>query len=98
MPGSRAAGKVLGQVVLDLDATLVSAHDKQGAWEGNFKGGFGYHRLGTWLDNSNEALARLLRPVTPAATPPPITWPLLDGSCAGAAAGSLARQADPDPG
>ena len=41
LPGSRAAGKTLEQVVLDLDATLVTAHtDKEGA-KGNFKGGFG---------------------------------------------------------
>jgi len=36
-------------VVIDLDATLVTAHsDKEGA-RGNFKGGFGYHPLGAWL-------------------------------------------------
>jgi len=57
-----AAGKLIGQVVIDLDATLVTAHsDKEGA-RGNFKGGFGYHPLGAWLDNTNEALAALLRP------------------------------------
>ena len=62
LPGSRAAGKVLALVVIDLDATLVTAHsDKEGA-RGNFKGGFGYHPLGAWLDNTNEALAALLRP------------------------------------
>jgi len=62
LPGSRAAGKLLGQVVIDLDATLVTAHsDKEGA-RGNFKGGFGYHPLGAWLDNTGEALAALLRP------------------------------------
>jgi len=48
--------------VIDLDATLVTAHsDKEGA-KGNFKGGFGYHPLGAWLDNVNEALAAVLRP------------------------------------
>ena len=62
LPGSRAAGKRIAQVVIDLDATLVTAHsDKEGA-KGNFKGGFGYHPLGAWLDNTNEALAALLRP------------------------------------
>jgi len=45
LPGSRAAGKTIRQVVIDLDATLVTAHsDKEGA-RGNFKGGFGYHQL-----------------------------------------------------
>ena len=43
LPGSRAAGKMIEQVVIDLDGTLVTAHsDKEGA-KGNFKGGFGYH-------------------------------------------------------
>jgi hypothetical protein len=62
LPGSRAAGKTIDQVVIDLDATLVTAHsDKEGA-RGNFKGGFGYHPLGAWLDNTGEALAAVLRP------------------------------------
>ena len=62
LPGSRAAGKTIDQLVIDLDATLVTAHsDKEGA-KGNFKGGFGYHPLGAWLDNTNEALAAVLRP------------------------------------
>jgi len=62
LPGSRAAGQRIGQVVIDLDATLVTAYsDKEGA-RGNFKGGFGYHPLGAWLDNTGEALAALLRP------------------------------------
>ncbi len=34
--------------------------DKEGA-RGNFKGGFGYHPLGAWLDNTGEALATVLR-------------------------------------
>jgi len=39
LPGSRAAGRLLRQTVIDLDATLVTAHsDKEGA-KGNFKGG-----------------------------------------------------------
>jgi hypothetical protein len=46
LPGSRAAGKTIEQVVIDLDATLVTAHsDKQDA-RGNFKGGFGHHPPG----------------------------------------------------
>ncbi len=62
LPGSRAAGRLLTQTVIDLDATLVTAHsDKEGA-KGNFKGGFGYHPLGAWLDNTGEALAAVLRP------------------------------------
>ncbi len=51
LPRSRAAGRTIEQVVIDLDATLVTAHsDKEGA-RGNFKGGFGYHS-----ENEPEAL------------------------------------------
>ena len=53
---------MLKQIVIDLDATLVTAHsDEQGA-RGNFKGRFGYHPLGAWLDTTGEALAAVLRP------------------------------------
>ena len=62
LPGSRAAGKTISEVVIDLDATLVTAHSDKEDARGNFKGGFGHHPLGAWLDNSNEALAMLLRP------------------------------------
>jgi hypothetical protein len=45
-----------------VDATLVEAHsEKQGA-AAHFKGGFGFHPVLVWLDNTNEALAGLLRP------------------------------------
>jgi hypothetical protein len=62
LPGSRAAGATLDKVVIDLDATLVTAHSDKEDARGNFKGGFGHHPLGAWLDNSNEALAMVLRP------------------------------------
>jgi len=62
LPGSRAAGKTISEVVIDLDATLVTAHSEKDDAKGNFKGGFGHHPLGAWLDNTNEALAMLLRP------------------------------------
>jgi hypothetical protein len=46
---------------LDLDATLITAHsDKQEA-RGNFKGGFGFHPMLCYLDESEEALAGMLR-------------------------------------
>ena len=61
LPGSRAAGKTISQVVIDLDATLVTAHsDKEGA-RGNFKGGFGYHPLGAWLDNCPRTISHVAR-------------------------------------
>jgi hypothetical protein len=48
-------------LVIDFDGSLVSCHsEKQGAAP-NFKHGFGYHPLLVWLDNTNEALAGMLR-------------------------------------
>ena len=50
------------RIVLDLDATLISSHsDKQHA-AGNYKGGYGFHPLLCYLDETEEALAAILRP------------------------------------
>lgn len=61
-PWLTVAGKVLtGWVVIDLDATLITAHSaKQGA-AATFKRGFGFHPLGAWCANTGESLAMLLR-------------------------------------
>jgi hypothetical protein len=56
------AGAAPSRVVIDIDATLITAHsDKDGA-AGTFKGGFGFHPLLAYLDESREALAGVLRP------------------------------------
>ena len=57
------AGKVLdGWIVIDMDATLVTAHsDKEGAAP-TWKKGYGFHPLGAWCRNTRECLAMLLRP------------------------------------
>jgi hypothetical protein len=62
-PWLLVAGKLLtGWVVIDLDATLITAHSpKQGA-AATFKKGFGFHPLGGWCANTGESLAMLLRP------------------------------------
>ncbi|MGH2805595.1 MAG: IS1380 family transposase, partial [Thermoleophilaceae bacterium] len=49
------------RVTIDLDATLVQSHsEKQGA-AGDFKGGFGFHPLLAYFDESSEAAAGMLR-------------------------------------
>ena len=49
-------------VTLDFDATLLDAHsDKQQAAP-TYKKTFGFHPIGAWLDNTQEALAAILRP------------------------------------
>jgi Transposase DDE domain group 1 len=62
-PWLAIAGKVLtGWLVIDLDATLVTASsDKEGAAP-TWKKGYGFHPLGAWLANTRECLAMLLRP------------------------------------
>jgi hypothetical protein len=57
------AGKILtGWLVIDVDATLITAYsDKEGAAP-TFKKGYGFHPLGAWLANTAESLAMLLRP------------------------------------
>ena len=62
-PWLAVAGKILtGWLVIDIDATLITAHsDKEGAAP-TFKMGYGFHPLGAWLANTAESLAMLLRP------------------------------------
>jgi hypothetical protein len=62
-PWLEIAGKVLaGWLVIDMDATLVTARsDKEGAAP-TWKRGYGFHPLGAWLANTRECLAMLLRP------------------------------------
>jgi hypothetical protein len=62
-PWLAIAGKALTRwLVIDMDATLVTASsDKQGAAP-TWKRGYGFHPLGAWLANTRECLAMLLRP------------------------------------
>ena len=56
-------GAAPSQVVLDFDATLVTAHSDKEDAAGNYKGGFGFHPLFCHLDGRNpQALAGMLRP------------------------------------
>jgi hypothetical protein len=62
VPVMRAGGRSWAGLVIDLDATLVAAHSDKEGCRANFKAGFGYHPLLAFLDNTNEALAGILRP------------------------------------
>ena len=63
LPASPVAGADLGEVVvLDVDATLVTAHSEKEQARATFKGGFGFHPIGVWCDNTTELLAISLRP------------------------------------
>lgn len=50
------------RLTIDLDATLIGSHsDKEGA-AGNFKGGYGFHPMLAYGDETGEALGGELRP------------------------------------
>ena len=57
-----AAGGAPERITLDFDATLVTAHSEKEGAAATYKMGFGMHPLGCWLDETNEALAAILRP------------------------------------
>jgi hypothetical protein len=50
------------RIVIDIDATLITAHTEKEGAAVNFKSGFGFHPLLAYLDDSHEALAGVLRP------------------------------------
>lgn len=60
------AGQVGDQVIIDLDATLVSAHSEKELAAPTFKRGFGFHPLFAFVDHgqagTGETLAGMLRP------------------------------------
>jgi hypothetical protein len=61
LPASKVTGTDLGDVVvLDVDATLVTAHSEKEGATSTFKRGFGYHPIGVWCDNTQESLALML--------------------------------------
>ena len=57
------ATSVTAMVVLDIDASLIQIHseNKQGTGP-TYKGGFGFHPLLCFADETGEALAAMLRP------------------------------------
>lgn len=57
-----AAGADPGFYVIDIDATLVTAHSEKELAAPTYKRGFGFHPLLAFLDATGEALAVKLRP------------------------------------
>jgi hypothetical protein len=60
--GHLAGGRIWPGLRIMFDATLVTAHSDKELAAANFKGGYGFHPLTAWLDNTDEALAAVLRP------------------------------------
>jgi hypothetical protein len=61
LPTVSAGGRAWAGIVLDVDATVVVTHSKKESAAATFKGSFGYHPLLVFCDNTNEALAGVLR-------------------------------------
>ncbi len=53
-------------LVIDLDATLITAHSEKEQASPTYKRGFGFHPLGSWVDHgpdgTGEPLSMMLRP------------------------------------
>ncbi len=50
------------RLTIDVDATLITAHSEKEQAAGNYKGGYGFHPLQAYADETREALGALLRP------------------------------------
>jgi hypothetical protein len=49
-------------LTIDIDATLINSHSEKERAAGNYKGGYGFHPLTAYTDQTREAVAMLLRP------------------------------------
>lgn len=61
------AGARPRELILDIDASLLTAHSEKEGAAGNYKGGFGFHPLLCYLAETGEPLAAVLRPGNAAA-------------------------------
>jgi len=50
------------RLTIDVDATLITAHSEKERAAGNYKGGYGFHPMQSYLDETREALGGVLRP------------------------------------
>lgn len=69
LAGDRAPDHAAGPdapIVIDLDATLVTAHSEKELAAPSYKRGYGFHPIGAWVDHgqdgTGEALSMILRP------------------------------------
>jgi hypothetical protein len=50
-----------GRLTIDLDGTLIGSHSEKEGAAGTYKGGYGFHPLHAYVDETREALAVQLR-------------------------------------
>ena len=56
-------------LTIDIDATLITSHSEKEGAAGNYKGGYGFHPLHAYADETREALGAMLRPGNTGANP-----------------------------
>jgi hypothetical protein len=61
LPASRAAGRDVPGLVIDIDASIVQCHSEKENAAATWKRTFGYYPIFAFLDNTREALAAVLR-------------------------------------
>jgi DDE family transposase len=61
-PVATAYGHLGDVVCIRIDASLIDSHSDKQCAAGNFKGGYGFHPLLAWCDNTGELLAVICRP------------------------------------
>lgn len=61
MPASKAAGRDVPGLVIDIDASIVQCHSEKENAAATWKRTFGYYPIFAFLDNTREALAAVLR-------------------------------------
>jgi hypothetical protein len=62
LPASRAGGREVPGLVIDIDASIVITHSEKENATPTWKKTFGYHPIFAFCDNTREALAGILRP------------------------------------
>jgi hypothetical protein len=60
-PVRTAYGDIDGVICIRIDATLINSYSDKECAAGNFKGGWGFHPLTAWCDNTGELLAIIAR-------------------------------------
>jgi hypothetical protein len=60
-PVRTAYGDIDGVICIRIDATLITSYSDKECAAGNFKGGWGFHPLTAWCDNTGELLAIIPR-------------------------------------
>ena len=61
LPPGHGRGRELDYVMLDIDAALIEVHSEEEQASAHSRGGFGMHPILCFLDNTDEALAGILR-------------------------------------